>query len=813
MRQRNVSIIVLEVFLLVCIGMVCTLPTNPYLKPQRGSLLFTGMPVAQGDTVKIFSTFSFTFDVKLAEDIDSVELRCANNRLWHGGDTVFPGEALKRAPFSLSVSIGDTGRQKLVATIRHIGGESDSQTIAFFASSPLIQSPVSARLGDTIVLSTPPVADNVLYVWNFRNGTVIRNDTNVAKLVVRTPLSAGVGELYVSDRSHRSPSALYTIRAPKSENLLITPLADSMSGDTICTGDVNYTFRVQASGAGDIIAASVNGRPFDRSIRQNDGSFIFSRLFSGINVQTGLVQALVSITDNTGAVAGHTFWLRFSPSGPRSDCPTLHFVLPSADSTTVGASSYPIRGYASNRTGFDSLTAFVYRNDSLRPDYRQFFTDSVWQWTINLAAGWNRIAVMAFEDPSRQGDTLATVTRFVKYSPGAPDSTPPIILSLLGSGKPLFDGLIVADSILSVQAEILDASGLAAVSINDRALPVNAATAVYATPVVLLHRLSGSTIHVHAVDSAGNSSDSTVTVYVDKAPVFARLPQTARISADSLYTAIIGVSDADNDPVSLSVTIHGPRGDTLIVLGEARTLSWQPAAADTGWRTVDVRAWDGYQAADTSCLLYVSPANTQGIPVRFLTTPSDIPDSIMASIDTMRINLQADPASGTPPLRFSASVKNGPVLLDNSTSGMLLWAPAEADTGIRTFQAVVRDSRGFADTVTAFITVVPPQRVSASFDKTGSSGLELISSRAIAVRLSPAPRKTISVAYAVDWAKTPADRGDFALPPVRNLLFGAGDTLETIPLTIINDGLSENDEKVVLSLTGTSAGTESVTNC
>jgi len=209
--RRNFPIITPGAILAVCLSIMCTQESNPYLKPQRGALVFTRMPVLQGDTVKIFSTFSFSFDITAADDIGSIDLRCAGNRLWHNGDTLFSGEALSRAPFTLFASIRDTGLQTLTAIVNHRNGEADSQTISFTAISPLNQRAIAVSIGDTVTLSSDPVADDVIYVWTFPNHTSEKNNTSYAQLIVGGDFTFGFGNLYVKDGADVSPSQQYQI--------------------------------------------------------------------------------------------------------------------------------------------------------------------------------------------------------------------------------------------------------------------------------------------------------------------------------------------------------------------------------------------------------------------------------------------------------------------------------------------------------------------------------------------------------------------------------------------------------------------------
>jgi hypothetical protein len=773
---------------------------NPYLASNDSGVRITSKSFGDGDTISIFSTESLAFVLHLKEHLDHITLQAPANRLWPKQDTVITAERFDQEPFIFRFSFFDTGRQEISITAKRARGDSVRTLYGVTVRSPLHQAAVNAGIGDTVLLTTPAVGDDALYIWDFGDGIVVKNNVCHAAYIVKTPLWARKGELYVADLVHRSPSAVFSIIARGKDNPRIIPLGDSIRSDTIFAGAAVFLFRAAVTGASSILAATVDGAPFERVARNDSGTFVFSKLLRGLDGNGSPMRTIVSITDGSGADFERIFWIVYNPALPRPDRPLLRILFPQEDSLSTNTPLSTIRGFVANRSGFDSLAIFLMVNDSLHLDCRRVTADSAWQWTFGLAPGWNRVSVIAFEDASRQGETLAVARRAILYAPAAADTMPPRLITLLGNGRPLIDGQIIEEPHLAVRAEFFDNGFLDSVSINAAPAAADSSGAWFSAEISLTHRLSGTPVHVRAVDRAGNACDRLMTLWLDRAPIFSSLPAPSMLPADSIFSALIGITDLDEDSVSLSAVIHCSRSDSLLRLGAGRALAWRPAPADTGWRRIELRAWDGYVTVQAALSLFVYPPRLSGLPVKFLTGPGDFPDTLVAAEDTLRMNLRVLPQSGTPPLRFDAVVDGGPPLLANSTSPLLLWTPAEGDTGIRGISAVVHDSLGFTDSVKALMTVVPASRPAAYFESTHASGPESVPAAALRVRLSEPSRKAVMVAYCINQAKTSADSADFSLPADRHLVFSPGETAREIVLSIVNDTLVERDDTIALSL-------------
>ena len=87
-----------------------------------------------------------------------------------------------------------------------------------------------------------------------------------------------------------------------------------------------------------------------------------------------------------------------------------------------------------------------------------------------------------------------------------------------------------------------------------------------------------------------------------------------------------------------------------------------------------------------------------------------------------------------------------------------------------------------------------------SFTSTSSSGLESVASPTFSVTLSTTPTRNITVPYSITGGTATGDGGDYLLA-AGTLTWNAGDdTTKTISLTVIEDGIDENNETIIVSL-------------
>lgn len=193
------------------IALQCKDMGNPYLDGADAGVRIVSKSFSDGDTMSIFSTESLSLVLNLKEHIDHIALHTSANRLWPGSDTIITADRFGYEPFTFRFSFYDTGWQEISIAAWRTTGDSALEKLRVYARSPLRQAAIGAEVGNTVRLSTPPVRDEVFYLWVFGNGMSIKSGDSDTSFIVTTPLTSGPGKLYVSDNSRRSPAAFFPV--------------------------------------------------------------------------------------------------------------------------------------------------------------------------------------------------------------------------------------------------------------------------------------------------------------------------------------------------------------------------------------------------------------------------------------------------------------------------------------------------------------------------------------------------------------------------------------------------------------------------
>lgn len=197
---------------LIVIG--CGDPSNPFLNASDSKAVIDQMSFQNGDTVNIFSTETLSVVVYLRENLNYYCIHIDHNRLWSLPDSIIDRYHFSEEPARFTFSFYDTGEQKIkLVYYRNNDPQPVEEDITLYAKSPLQQEPVTASVGKTVRLETPPVNDDdVIYVWDFHDGNIIRDNQPRTSFILKTlQESASLGELYVKDHKYQSPSTRFEI--------------------------------------------------------------------------------------------------------------------------------------------------------------------------------------------------------------------------------------------------------------------------------------------------------------------------------------------------------------------------------------------------------------------------------------------------------------------------------------------------------------------------------------------------------------------------------------------------------------------------
>lgn len=192
----------------------CSDLKNPYLNSSSSKAALKKLSVWEGDTVEIFSHDSIAVDVYLREHLSHYSLNIDANRYWK--DTSIDASNFNKTQTRYPISFYDTGWHDLILTSYRLNGDSISESIHIYAKSPLKQNPLEINAGDTVTFSTSPLSDDVFYIWDLHNNTVIKDYKSTTKYYFEKAPSSSIGELYAADKNdHQSPKTYFTIKSSK----------------------------------------------------------------------------------------------------------------------------------------------------------------------------------------------------------------------------------------------------------------------------------------------------------------------------------------------------------------------------------------------------------------------------------------------------------------------------------------------------------------------------------------------------------------------------------------------------------------------
>lgn len=827
MRTARPTVLLISGALLLGLSS-CVDETNPYLDQSKSAIALvgyddTGRALDDGDSVEIFATDTFRVELTLQVHIERFRFTAPNNRLWMPDeDTLVAQSAFGEAwTFPFMVSFYQTGYDTLGVTAYLANGDSLRDSLILYCRSPLDQQKIEAEPGDLVDLRTTPVEDSpVLYVWKFGNDSVV-NDQSHTRKQFDSPLFAE-GELYVKLGQAQSPPQKFQVVVADRTPPSIVLLHDSVSADSshIYTGDIPLHFRVRIRDTYSDLAQPVlyapeysGGAAFDQCSPAGPHEIECSKALYWWAEAGDSAWVVVTAADQAGNQTVDTIWIHYDSS--LVSTPTVRIDEPSQDLQVVPHRRLTVLGDVENMYSDDTLVLMASVNDSDLDDYRVITrSNTAWQWPIELTAPDTNVVVFALLDiVVTPTDTLFQVVhyayRMVVLDTTIADSTPPVIRSITSGGIALVDGFVSAESELPVRVDAFDQSGVAWVRVDSVDAPLQPDSAYLGT-AALQHVPQGVDVLIAASDTRGNITHTNRRVYYNHAPVIATVPPLTYVKVDSVYRDSVAVSDLDNDVVSVSLLIKARTGDTVVTADGAGVFEWMPGLEDTGITEIVAQAVDGYPGGrdEEAFNVVVKPPDVADtVMARFVVDSSDFPAVLTASVDTMRVTLAIDRDPGEGDFlftvrRFTAAVSE--YLLKDSRDNLLVWAPSEGDTGTWSLEVVVTSGPGLADTIlpAPVVEVLPaPAPLTVRFGASESTVGEDTGKVLLPVMLSRPAGSAISVIYRVNETSSDADSGsDYTLPDMLQLTFAAGDTLAYVPVNVIDDGLLESVERLVLFL-------------
>jgi Concanavalin A-like lectin/glucanases superfamily/Domain of unknown function (DUF2341) len=714
------SALVVALLVAFAFQLFCSKDYNPFADLQNARAHVLSWSFAGKDSVPVYTTGTLDIAVAVREKVDSFTVSASHNRFWP--DTTVrrpsPGEMLAAEPFVFSISFCDTGMETVSVHTHRLDGGTVSENLVLRSTLPLRQADVTGFFGDTLVLSTPPVSDrDVIYQWEFGAGRTVQSVRDSARTVLESGISQGAGSLVVTDLfgNHATPPWSFSYSLGDTSHPVILCVNDSLHGDTLITRDSVLAFKATVVNYGNKQADScwVNGSAFDIAYPQ---SHLYIKLFKDISTYTRsnpLAITVCAIGNKTfPLVTQKAFWAIFDPAGVSSLDADIEFIVPLKDSSGTTLRDCSIFGTAENFHG-DTMVMRVKVNDSLyQSSVLVAGASGTWEWLVHLDSAVNSITVTA--SGYRDSAVLTSKHVLIAYDPTNRDTAKPVIWEINADGKSA-GGLFTRNANVTLQVLAFDeGSGIQSVTINGTAAVSDSSGYIWRQAVALVHSMPGNRISVSAVDRNQNRKDSTVTIFRNTAPALdSGFVFPSVFYAGKSYSFLIPCKDADNDVV----TVHKNYGPGAMIVSTDGLVSWAPAAQDAGPESLTVVLDDGYESSGPFTWRFVCIDSTlPAFSVHFTTREKDFPATLEAGRDTLVIRLKTDSVPAGATLLYSAAfvdrLPQAPeVIMSNTPSPLLVWAPADADTGFRKLRVAVGNGLAVYDTIFPTFQVVARNRL------------------------------------------------------------------------------------------------------
>jgi hypothetical protein len=796
--KRKICGISIGVFISLFV-ITCSNQTNPFLNKSDSKAKIVSRNVSNSDTVEIFSTQKFVVYVYLREHMDSIRVHIDNNRLQTASETVIRQSDIT-SELSFPYSFYKTGKQNILLVSYINSGDSVADSCFLYAVSPLRQNNISGKVGDSLFLSTPPVVDQVMYVWDFHNGINAKESRNSAGIKLTTDFTNRFGELFVEDLSnHRSPSYIFQINstADTQSQLSISCPHDSILEDSVYSRTADFKFTVVVSGAKHLTSASVNGVPFDDSLKIGE-SFVLSHYLFNLDTVHSPVELKISVADDSGHTANKTWYVHYVKIDP-----AISVAFPAEDNTTTAFSYINVFGTVMNNQQYNKLFLFILKNGKVADSATIIPGKAGFSFRVPLSGYSNHITLELYADSLMIGSRFDASDFYVFYNPTYIDNIPPQIKSIRCNNETVIDSTISRTDTVKLDIEAMDNSGWLAVYVNGDEVGKDSNTLVFSTNVIIPRTKISTLIQIKASDSSGYSVCDSVYVKYNRLPQWIKTPAYTVVTAGEDCEFEVQVSDPDQDSLFVTMIIERINGTTLLDATSGH-VTWHPQLADSGEYKVSLNAGDRTESIDTSFTLLVKGKGA--VPVKLLKSSIVFPDTVTVG-EPLHVVLCTAPLTGTKPYIYSARfIDERPKTIQNSTDSIVDWTPSAADTGLRILRVAVSDGLNFKDSMDVYFRVMKKILACIRWKQNTSQYHEgeLPGTTASIIMNKPLNFK-VSIPYTITFpGGTNAASAEDIKPPLSGIFTfnGAGDTVASIILSIVDDQIPEYTERFEIRITG-----------
>jgi hypothetical protein len=800
--KKNSTYAIIIMFTALSLMLSCNDYSNPFLDIGQARASVKVKSFSDKDTVLIFSSESLSVVVFLKEHVKEVKVSIDSNRFWSGSDSILKPFSFNSEPIIIPFSFYDTGWQKIQLTTYLTNGDSVVETYSLYAKSPLYQKTIKGGAGDTAYLTTPRVKDDVLYVWDFRDGTTpIKGYDSTTIFVNKTAVQSPMGELYVEDaKERRSPSVFFSISSGTSNKLNLICTNNSIVKDSVFSNTSDFKFIVQVTGTEQLESASISNSEFD-DVQNKTGYVLLSKTFHSLDTLKEPIIAVVNATDENGQTISKTFYIHYDKNVPLVD-PVITVTIPATinDTANVIDSRLSMYGTITEHTQY-ALSYLSISINGIHVGCRTISADSTtWSYALNLNTGINNILLELLKDSTISDSKISQTAITVNYSP-MPDTVAPKINQIIVNNDIIGTSKKFTTRASEVPFQIIasDNKKVSQVTINGLKAIASSDGLTFTITQSLSHSKDIPFI-ICAEDSAGLSVCDTIKGTFNRLPQLLPFTIPPIIIADSTYNFVIKAKDEDNDKLLLTVTI----GDSIFTVNN-ESINWKPSIKDTGKYAVTVRVSDEFFESDDSIVnVTVIYSGGEPIPVKWLTLAKDIPDAITVG-DSLTVSMEVDPLTGTKPFSYSFSVQSEgkpSSLLYEGADPKLVWAPKRSYAGINSLKFIVTDSKSASDTLTKMINVNALPVAYVSFASSSTKVNENSTRDSVSVSLSAPLKDTVKIPYRIIFDK--ASAADLSFDTAGIIVFKPGVSLVKMSIKPVNDSYVEGDEKYTIQLSALS---------
>jgi RHS repeat-associated protein len=230
-------------------------------------------------------------------------------------------------------------------------------------------------------------------------------------------------------------------------------------------------------------------------------------------------------------------------------------------------------------------------------------------------------------------------------------------------------------------------------------------------------QLGNQNVVLRLTNGEGLSVTQTFSVTVrgvNVPPVITSEPPT-QASVAAAYSYAVRATDADNDPLTFSLTA-GPAGMT--VNPATGLIQWTPTAAQVGPQAVVLRVDDGRGGFALQSFTAVVAATAPNLPPAITSVP---PQAATVGQAYQYAVTATDPDGD--PVHFALTAAPAGMSIDANT-GLLQWAPTAAQAGSAPVTVVAADNRGGSGTqsFTLPVTVNQPPVINSTAPATVTAG-------------------------------------------------------------------------------------------